>query len=67
MLPEKLRRQLELIEEAILADPMGLAMRIEGVGGTIVDLSGYGATGLVIAYRLLPGLVEFVSLAVWRG
>jgi hypothetical protein len=54
-----------LIEEAILADPLGPALRQEGPNGTVIDLSGYDEFGLLVAFRLLPGAVEFVALAVW--
>jgi hypothetical protein len=54
-----------LIEEAILADPLGAGLRQEGPGGTIIDLSGYDEFGLLVAFRVLPGAVEFVALAIW--
>ncbi len=30
-------------------------------------MSGYFAAGLLVAYRLLPGVVEFVALEIWEG
>lgn len=48
-----------------MADPQGTNRRREGPDGTIVDLSGYDAFGLLVAFRLLPGVVEFVALSVW--
>jgi len=54
-----------LIEEAILADPLGTGLRQEGPNGTVIDLSGCDEFGLLVAFRLPPGAVEFVALAIW--
>ena len=54
-----------MIEEAILADPDGMGRRRERADGTKVDLTGYDSHGLLVAFRLTPGAIEFVALAVW--
>ena len=48
-----------------MADPVGPGLRREGPNGTVIDLSGYDEFGLLVAFRILPGVVEFVALAIW--
>jgi hypothetical protein len=63
-LPDDLRYEVDLIEESILADPQRTHLRREGPDGTIIDLTGYDAHGIMLSFRLLPGVVEFVALAI---
>jgi hypothetical protein len=49
-----------------MADPTGAARRREGRDGTIVDLSSYDSSGLLVCFRVLPGVIEFVALVAWE-